>query len=77
MLSFTKGNTTIRVVTIEGEPVIKATRFTHNRLCMLLTKCDGTVRDLAIKVNRLVELDDDMFVAFNRLQEGEQDEETN
>ena len=75
MLNFKQGNTTIRIITIDNEIVIKATRFTHNRLCMLITKCDGTVRDLDTKVNRLISLDDDMFVEFNRLQHQGADDE--
>ena len=64
MLQFTQGTTTVIVL---GDNVIQTTRFIHNRLCMLLTKCDGTIGDFAKKVNKVSELNDEMFEDFDRI----------
>ena len=66
MLKFKKGNTTI-TITNNGK-VLVATRFTTkgNRIVMDLS---GDTIDMTTKVNRVVELPDDLFEEFARIQE--------
>lgn len=64
MLRFTNGTTTINVLDTN---IIQVTRFIHCRLCMLLMECDGSIGDLAKKVNKTSELSDEMFEDFDRI----------
>lgn len=72
MLSFKQGDTTI-TITNTGE-LMSATRFINLRICRIMTKVDGTVGDLAKKVDRIYKLDDELFEEFARIQEEAEDD---
>ena len=69
MLCFTQDMTTISVV--GDSTVMRASRFIKHRLCAINMKLDGTIGDLAKKINNVNRLSDSMFEEFDRIQREE------
>ena len=65
MLKITKNATTVELS--NDATTMVCTRFVNNKLRMLIMYCNSSIGDYATKVNRAIELTDDMFEMFDRI----------
>ena len=68
MLEFKKTvGTKTTVITLINDNLLGSRRFVNNKLCTIHTKIDG-LKDFEAKTNRLINLDDDLYFEFARIQ---------
>lgn len=69
MLEFKKTvGTSTTIITLINEELVGSRRFCRSKLCTIHTKIDGTTKDFQAKTNRLINLDDELYYEFARIQ---------